>query len=67
MDSSNPAFGLYTTFTFKFRTITRIPEGGSFQVALQPAAVFGLTQWICNETLSANTVKEGSIALRSFQ
>jgi hypothetical protein len=42
VDSSNPAFGLYTTFTFKFRTITRIPEGGSFQVtAPQPDYYFG--------------------------
>jgi hypothetical protein len=32
VESQNPAFGLYTTFTFALRTITRIPPGGSLKV-----------------------------------
>merc|ERR1719482_1891443 len=42
VESTNPAYGLYTTFTFTFRTITQIPEGGSFQVTgPQPDYYFG--------------------------
>jgi hypothetical protein len=67
VESSNPAYGLYTTFSFVFRTITPIPAGGSVQVtAPQDDYYFGprLDTGETYDPLASIPPKSGKVTVR---
>jgi hypothetical protein len=67
MESSNPAYGLYTDFSFTFRTITPIPAGGSVQVtAPQDDFYFGprLDTGETHDPLASIPPKSGKVTVR---
>merc|ERR1719311_1956453 len=67
VESSNPGFGLYTDFSFTFRTITPIPAGGSVQVtAPQDDFYFGprLDTGETHDPLASIPPKSGKVTVR---